>query len=122
MKPEILLAMISKQYLQMNNVYRYKMKKVDDMPDSELIRVCHWYCEDNNQTADFDNYRNEKESEYRYCDIIQEYIDEGLCIDIQMICSGYIKKAAMPDYDIDYLESESKCKECRYSLQQLQQI
>ena len=116
MKSEILLSMISRQYLQMNKVYRYRMKKVDDMSASEVISVCHFYCEENNQTRDFKAYREKIESEFRFCPALQEYIDEGLCIDIQMISSGYIKKSALPDYDIDFSKTESKCEECRYLL------
>lgn len=114
MKPERLLSIISKQYLQMNKVNRYRMTKIEDMSDSELIRACHCYCEENNQVSDFEKYRTEEEAKYRYCNVLQEYVDEGHCIDIQMIGGGYIKKTALPDVDIDFSESESKCKECRY--------
>lgn len=48
MKPGKLLSVISKQYLQMNKVNRYRMTKFEDMSDSELIRACHCYCEENN--------------------------------------------------------------------------
>ena len=105
MKQEILLSIISKQFLQMNKVYRYKMKKVDDMSDFELMKVCHWYCEENHLTVDFEKYRAEEEAKYRYCNLLQEYIDEELCADIQM-------KTAMSDDDLS--KSESKCEECRY--------
>ena len=78
------------------------MKKIDELSDDEVIQVCHWYCEENNQTQDFAIFRNKIESAYRYCSVMQEFIDEGLCTDIQMIKGGYINKSALSDYDIDF--------------------
>ena len=115
MKPLVLLAFVSKQYLQTQNITRYRMKRIDELSDDEVIRICHCYCEENNQTGDFAIFRNKIESEYRYCSVTQEFIEEGMCTDIQMIKEGYIKKSVLADYDIDFSKAESECERCRYS-------
>lgn len=48
-----LQAHISREYLKKHNVYRYRTVKTDDMDDSKIINVCHWYCEENNLVQDF---------------------------------------------------------------------
>ena len=83
------------------------------MSDDEIIQCCHWYCEENRQTDTFEAFRTKVESEYRYCEYLSEYIDDGLCYDIQMICAGYIKCSVLENYLFDDTATEH-CAKCRY--------
>ena len=39
-------AAIAREYLKMKKVYRYRMKKISEIEDQHIIRVCHdWYTE-----------------------------------------------------------------------------
>ena len=55
-----LYADIARAYLKAKKVYRYRMKKISDMDDEEVIQKCHWWYEENNLAADYrafeDNY------------------------------------------------------------------
>ena len=55
------LAEISRDFLLAHKVYRYRMKKVETMTDAELIKYCHWFCEENNLITEFERYRGCKE-------------------------------------------------------------
>ncbi len=114
MKSRDLLADISRQFLKDNKVYHYRTKKVDDMTDDEVIRYCHWYYEENKLHDEWWAYREKREAEYRYCSYFQEYIDEGLCCDLQMIAGNYVKTSALPEIKIDKEECAKHCFECRY--------
>lgn len=56
-----LLAQISRCFFADHRVYRYRMKKVEDMDDLSVIRYCHWYCEEHNLTWEFEEYRHKTE-------------------------------------------------------------
>ena len=44
LKPELSLwAQAARAYLRMKKVYRYRLKKITDMTDDEVIRACHWW-------------------------------------------------------------------------------
>ena len=115
MKPEILLADISRKYFKMKKIYKYRTKKVAEMSDSEIIRACHWYYEENNLVDEFWDFREEIESQYRYCFYLQEYIEEGVCCDIQMIANGTIRKEALSEQSVDKEIAMRYCRLCRYS-------
>lgn len=51
------LARISREFLEKHKVYKYAMKKIEDMSDDECIQKCHWYCEENNLTHEFMKFR-----------------------------------------------------------------
>lgn len=36
-------AHIAREYLRTKKVYRYHLKKIAEMTDDEVIRVCHWW-------------------------------------------------------------------------------
>ncbi len=55
------LANISRAFLKEHKVYRYRLKKIADMLDDEVIVKCHWFCEENNLVQDFKQFREEKE-------------------------------------------------------------
>lgn len=116
MNSKKLLAVISRDFLQTQNVRKYRMKKVADMTDDEVIENCHFYCEENSLTGEWNAFREKAESEYRYCSYIEEYIDEGLCYDLQMITGNYIKPSALPKIKIDKEICAKCCFECKYSL------
>lgn len=56
------LAKISRDFLLAHKVYRYRMKKVETMTDAELIKYCHWFCEENDLLKEFISYREQRES------------------------------------------------------------
>lgn len=116
MKPEKLLAIISRRFLEENNVHRYRMQKVADMTDDEVIQKCHSFYEENRLVAQWREFRSKAEAKYRYCDYLEEYIDESLCYDMQMITEHYIKSSALPEIKIDKEKCAKCCYECRYSL------
>jgi len=53
------------------------MKKIEDMSESEVSKVCHWFCEENNLTSEFKDFiqQVDKEKGIRYCPCVQESID-----------------------------------------------
>ena len=116
MEPKKLLAIISRDYLQIKKVAKYRMKKVANMTDDEVISNCHFYCEENNLISEWNEFREKAESEYRYCSYLEEYIDDGLCYDLQMITGNYIKPSALPEINIDKDKCAKCCAECKYSL------
>lgn len=116
MKIRNLLADISRQFLREKKVYRYRTKKVTDMTDDEVISNCHFFCEENNLRDEWNVYREKAESEYYYCSYLQEYVDAGLCYDIQMIAGKLIKQSALPEIKIDKEKCAKCCAECEYSL------
>ncbi len=66
-RPLKLYADIARAYLRSKKVYRYRMKKIQDMDDEEVGQKCHWWCEENGLT---DEYTAFKESDLfkRHCD------------------------------------------------------
>ena len=58
------LAECSRLFLQSKKVYRYRLKKISGMTDSEIIRACHFYVEENGLTDEWESFReaNEKAS------------------------------------------------------------
>ena len=114
MQPQNLLADISRSFFKKHNVYKYRTKKIEDMSDEECITKCHWYCEENNLTDEFNGYRKNIESEYKYCKYYSEYIDDDFCADIQMIAYDYIKKSMIADFEFDREKAIKCCEDCRY--------
>lgn len=119
MEPEKLLAIISRDFLKEKRVHRYRTKKISEMTDDEIIRVCHWYCGENNLNQEWEKYRNKAEAQYCYCCYLEEYIDEGLCYDLQMITNDYIKSSALPELSIDKEKCAECCLDCKYKLSNL---
>ena len=116
MKSENLLAVVSRDFLQTKKVTKYRMKKIADMTDDEVISNCHFYCEENKLISEWNEFREKAEAEYRYCSYLEEYIDDGFCYDLQMITSNYIKSSALPEINIDKEKCASCCSECKYGL------
>ena len=116
MNYENLLAVISRDFLKIKKVYTYRMKKVADMTEDEVIRNCHFYCEENNLIAEWNEFREKVESNYYYCSYMKQYIDVGLCHDVQMIMGGYIKASTLVDIAIDKEKCSDHCSKCKYSL------
>lgn len=116
MKPEALLADISRRFLQQHKLTRYRLKKVAEMDEREVISACHSYCEENNFTAEWKAFRARIESTYRYCPYLEEYVEDGLCTDLQMIAQGYIQPSALPEYAIDRSAAVKVCDQCEYRI------
>ncbi len=55
MKPygELNYARIAREYFKSKKIYKYRMKKVSDMSDEEVIQKCHWWQEENNMVDDY---------------------------------------------------------------------
>ena len=57
MKSTKLLANISRDFFQLRKVHKYRMKKVEDMTDVEVISNSHFYCEENNIINEWKQFR-----------------------------------------------------------------
>jgi len=54
MKQDIsIYAVIAREYLRKNRVYRYGMKRVVDMDDGEVMQKCHFWYTENHMEDDF---------------------------------------------------------------------
>ena len=53
----------SRKFLKLKKVYRYKLKKVSDMADEEIIMACHHFVEDNNLKDEWNEFRAQNEVE-----------------------------------------------------------
>ncbi len=49
------LAHIARDFFKLHSVIRYRMKKISDMSDKEIISACHSWCEENGL---IDKYKN----------------------------------------------------------------
>lgn len=46
-------AAAARAYFQYNKILQYRMKKITDMSDDEVIQKCHWWQEENNMVQDY---------------------------------------------------------------------
>lgn len=53
----------SKKFLQLKKVYRYKLKKVSEMSDEEIITACHHFVKDNNLHQEWNDFRKQNEAD-----------------------------------------------------------
>ncbi len=111
MKSINLLADISRQFLKEHKVYKYRMKKVSEMSDDEVIRYCHWYYEENRLNDEWRVFRDSIESNYRYCCYLKEYIDDDRCNDLQMIVGNFMTDL---NIKVDIEELKECCNDCKY--------
>lgn len=51
----------SKKFLESKKVFRYHLKKISEMSDREIISACHFYVEENNLTAEWEDFRSKNE-------------------------------------------------------------
>ena len=51
------LADCSRLFLQSEKVYRFRLKKISEMSDSEIIRACHYYVEENGLADEWEVFR-----------------------------------------------------------------
>ena len=51
---------ISRKFLELHNVNRYRMKKTSEYSDDEVERVCHWYCEENGLIKQWAEYEEQE--------------------------------------------------------------
>ncbi len=56
------------------------------------------------------------EAEKFFCEYLQEFIEDGLCTDIQMIAIEYIKSTALPEYNIDKEKTIKCCCNCNFKI------
>ena len=110
------LAQLSREFLAQHQVHRYRMKKIADMSDDDVISCCHSFCEENRLTAEWKAFREKAEADCRYCSYLEEYIEDGLCYDLQMVAGNCIKPSALPEIRMDAEKCAECCSECRYSL------
>ena len=111
MESRNLLAEISRQFLKEHKVYKYRMKKVSEMLDDDVIMYCHWYCEENRLNDEWRVFRDSIESNYRYCSYLEEYIDDDKCNDLQMIVCNYLTDL---DIKVNIEELKKCCRDCKY--------
>ena len=46
-------AAIARAYFKSKKVYRYHLKKIEDMTDQEVIQACHWWQEEHGMVDDY---------------------------------------------------------------------
>ena len=46
-------ADIARAYFKTKKIYRYRMKKISEMSDDEVIQKCHWWYEENDLADDY---------------------------------------------------------------------
>ena len=46
-------AAIARAYFAHKRVFRYRMKKISDMSDEEVVQKCHWWQEEHHMTEDY---------------------------------------------------------------------
>lgn len=115
MPPRNLLADISRHFFKDKKIYSYRMRKVADMTDDEVVRFCHWFCEDNRLTEEFNDFRDKIESQYNYCLYLNKYIEPSSCAQLQIIAERIVKQSVL--YEIkDKSELKKCCSECLYCL------
>ena len=49
----------ARAYFRHHRVVRYRLKKIADMNDREIIQACHWWQEENDMVADYWNFVKE---------------------------------------------------------------
>lgn len=49
----------ARAYFVHNRVYRYRMKKISEMSDKEVVQKCHWWQEENGKVEDYWNFLKE---------------------------------------------------------------
>ena len=116
MKSEKMLADMSYRFLRERGVIRYRMKKIADMTDGEIISSCHFFCEDNGLTAEWKEFQKEEEGKYPFCAYLDEYITEGMCYDLQMIAGGFIVPSSLPEIVIERKICRRCCDECEHAM------
>lgn len=112
MKSINLLAEISKQFLKEHKVYKYRMKKVSEMSDDEVVRYCHWYYEENHLNDEWKAFREKIEEKYKFCQYYKEYIDDECCKELQMILNNFSIETKYSDIDKEKLKAS--CEDCKY--------
>ena len=115
MKARNLLAEISREFFKYKKIYTYRMQKISDMSDEELITYCHWYCEDNCIVGEFMDFRKKIEGEYYYCSYLEEFIEPGCCYDMQMFAEGFEQQGNTESY-ANKAELKNHCLNCSYGL------
>ena len=111
MESRKLLTDISRQFFKEHKVFKYRMKKVSEMSDDDVIRYCHLYYEENRLNDEQRVFRNSIESNYRYCSYSEEYIEDDMCNNLQMIINGL---AVDVESKMDFEELKEHCKNCKY--------
>lgn len=112
MESRNLLAEISRQFLKEQKVYKYKMKKVSEMSDDDVIRYCHCYYEENHLNDEWRTFRERIEEKYKFCQYYKEYIDDDFCEKLQMFLNNFSNDTEYSDVDKEKLQES--CKECKY--------
>ncbi len=114
MEERDLYALLSLMYFKYKNVDSFNSIKVSDMSDSELVTYCHWYYMDNDLYEDFLVFQKKIESEYYYCPYLKEYIEPGLCYDLQIFSEGYVETDGSVNRKDDSAELAVRCMNCCY--------
>ncbi len=55
---ELDYSKIAREYFEKQKVYQYKMKRITDMTDEEVVQKCHFWQEENNMVDDYWNFVN----------------------------------------------------------------
>ena len=53
-------AVAARAYFEYHRVFRYRLKKISEMSDSEVVQKCHFWQEENNMVQDYWNFIKER--------------------------------------------------------------
>ncbi len=56
----------SRKFLKLKKVYRYRLKKVSEMSDTEIIQACHSYVEENCLNEEWEDFRERNEGNINF--------------------------------------------------------
>lgn len=54
------MAVVACAWLKEQGVHRYRLKKISDMDDREVLQKCHWWNEENHMTREFQQYEQDR--------------------------------------------------------------
>jgi len=57
------LAKISREFLHQKKVFRYRLKKISEMNETEIISACHFYVENHHLHDEWNHFIDEKEKQ-----------------------------------------------------------
>ena len=60
------LSESSRIFLKLKKVYRYRLKKVSEMSDTEIIQACHSYVEENLLNEEWEDFRERNEGNINF--------------------------------------------------------
>ena len=54
------MAAVARAWLKEHRVHQYRMKKISEMDDREVLQKCHWWNEEHQLTREFTRFEREQ--------------------------------------------------------------